>query len=104
MKLLNTIIVMAVVLFVITFSLDNTEVVNLGYYGFVDLTVPAYLVLFITFAAGVIFAGFFGIVERWRLSRKADRLSAYIRRLEEKAAQRNESSVGGESMPDDRQE
>ncbi len=91
MKLIYTIIIMAVVLFVITFSLDNTEIVSLSYYGFMDVATPAYLLLFISFGIGIILAGFFGMVERWRLVRKVSSLNRYIRKLEEKAPPEEES-------------
>ncbi|MDD5474964.1 MAG: LapA family protein [Syntrophales bacterium] len=90
MKLLYTIVIMLVVLFVITFSMDNTEMVHLSYYGFIDHSVPAYLLLFISFGAGIIFAGFFGTVERWRLARKISGLNRKIRRLEDQAARAEE--------------
>lgn len=82
MKLFYTIIVMLVMIFIITFSLANTEPVNLKYYGFIDASVEAYLLIFISFGVGIIFAGLMGIVERYRLSRKAARLSKKVRLLE----------------------
>lgn len=91
MKLIYTIIIMAIVLFVITFSLDNTEVVSLSYYGFIDVATPAYLLLFISFGIGIILAGFFGMVERWRLARKVSSLNRYIRKLEGKVPPEEES-------------
>jgi uncharacterized integral membrane protein len=82
MKLFYTIIVMLVMIFIITFSLTNTEPVNLKYYGFIDTSVEAYLLIFISFGVGIVFAGFMGIVERYRLSRKASRLTKKIKQLE----------------------
>ena len=102
MKLLYTIIIMVIVLFVITFSLDNTEMVSVGYYGFMDINVPAYLLLFVAFGSGIIFAGFFGMVERWRLVRKVSSLKRYIRTLEEQRSQATESLKGGEGNPEER--
>lgn len=96
MKLLYTIIIMLCVLFVITFSLDNTETVNLSYYGFFDVTVQAYLLIFVSFGIGVIFAGFFGIAERWRLSRKVAGLNRRIRKLEEQIPRGDEPTSSGE--------
>ncbi len=104
MKLLYTIIIMLCVLFVITFSLDNTETVNLSYYGFIDVTVQAYLLLFVSFGIGVIFAGFFGIAERWRLSRKVAGLNRRIRKLEEQIHRGNEPTEGGEVQAQDYRE
>jgi len=84
MKLLYTIIVTLVVLFVITFSLANTSPVHLGYYEFIDVTVATYLLIFVSFGVGIIFAGFMGIVERFRLSREVTRLKREVRTLEKK--------------------
>ncbi len=84
MKLIYTIIVALVVLFIITFSLANTSPVPVGYYGFIDISVAAYLLIFISFGVGIIFAGFVGIVERFRLSREVTRLKKEVKVLEKK--------------------
>lgn len=82
MKLFYTIIVMLIMLFIITFSLTNTEAVHLKYYGFIDLDVSAYLLIFISFGVGVIFVGLMGIMERLRLSRKVTKLTRKLKILE----------------------
>jgi uncharacterized integral membrane protein len=84
MKLLYTIILTLIVLFIITFSLANTNPVHLGYYEFIDINVPTYLLIFISFGVGIIFAGFMGIVERFRLSREVSRLKREGKALEKK--------------------
>ncbi len=84
MKLLYTIIVTLFVLFVITFSLANTDPVHVRYYGFIDVPVAAYMLIFISFGVGIIFAGFVGIVERFRLSREVTRLKKEVKALEKK--------------------
>ena len=84
MKLLYTIILTLVVLFIITFSLANTNPVHLGYYEFIDVTVATYLLIFVSFGVGIIFAGFMGIVERFKLSREVTRLKKTVRELEKK--------------------
>ena len=80
MKVLYTIIVVLVMLFIITFSLENTTMVSLQYLDY-RITVKAYMLLFISFLEGVVFAGFMGIVERFRLSRTITRLNKTIREL-----------------------
>lgn len=80
MKLLYTIIVVLLMLFIITFSLENTEPVSLQYLEY-RIVVKAYMLLFISFLAGVVFAGFMGIVERFRLSRTITKLNKTIREL-----------------------
>lgn len=81
MKVVYTIIVALLVMFVITFSLDNTQPVRLQYYTLFEEYLPAYMVIFIAFLAGVIFTGFMGIVERFRLTRTINRLNKTIRDL-----------------------
>lgn len=80
MKVFYTIIVVLVMLFIITFSLENTTMVSLQYLDY-RIMVKAYMLLFISFLAGVVFAGFMGIVERFRLSRTITRLNKTIREL-----------------------
>jgi uncharacterized integral membrane protein len=84
MKLLYTIILTLVVLFIITFSLANTSPVHLGYYEFIDVNVATYLLIFVSFGVGIIFAGFMGIVERFRLSREVTRLKKEVKALDKK--------------------
>jgi len=78
MKIVYTIIVMIIVLFIITFSLGNAVPVQISYYEFVDFTVPLYLIIFISFGAGLIFAGLVGIGERYRLTRQIKQLNKRI--------------------------
>lgn len=78
MKIIYTIIVMIIVLFIITFSLGNAVPVRINYYNFLDFTVPLYLIIFISFGAGLIFAGLVGIGERYRLTRQIKKLNKRI--------------------------
>ena len=68
-------------LFVITFSLANTVPIQLKYYNFIDTTLPTYMVIFLSFLAGVIFTGFMGIVERFRLNRTINYLNKTVKEL-----------------------
>lgn len=81
MKVIYTIIIVLVMLFIITFSLENTFAIKLKYYDLVNVTVPTYMLVFISFLVGVIFTGFMGIVERFRLSRTITKLNKTIREL-----------------------
>jgi len=80
MKIIYTIIVVLVMLFVITFSLENTAPVSLQYLEY-HITAKTFILLFVTFLAGVVFAGFMGIVERFRLTRTINKLNKTIREL-----------------------
>ena len=81
MKVIYTVILALLVMFVITFSLENTGTVELKYYDYFKRSIPTYMLLFIAFLAGVIFTGFMGIVERFRLTRTINRLNKTIRDL-----------------------
>jgi len=81
MKVIYTIIVAVFVMFIITFSLENTTLIRLRYYDFFERQLPTYMLIFIAFLAGVIFTGFMGIVERFRLNRTINRLNKTIRDL-----------------------
>jgi uncharacterized integral membrane protein len=83
MKVIYTIIVAIFIMFVITFSLENTDLIHLRYYDFdfFKRSFPTYMLIFIAFLAGVIFTGFMGIVERFRLTRTINRLNKTIRDL-----------------------
>ena len=81
MKLVYTIIVVIIMLFTITFSLQNTSVVSLKYYDIIDKEMPAYMLMFIAFLAGVIFTGLMGFIERLNLVKKIRELNKTIRDL-----------------------
>jgi uncharacterized integral membrane protein len=104
MKVIYTIIVAIFVMFIITFSLENTDLIHLRYYDFdfFKRSLPTYMLIFIAFLIGVIFTGFMGIVERFRLTRTINRLNKTIRDLRrEMKANENPPSVenGGKTIP-----
>jgi len=101
MKVIYTVIVALFVMFVITFSLENTLPVQLKYYDYFDRWLPTYMLIFIVFLAGVIFTGFMGIVERFRLTRTISRLNKTVRdlRREVKANENPPFIDAGESTP-----
>lgn len=81
MRVLYTIIVVLIVLFIISFSLQNASEVPLNYYNILDTTLPAYMVMFIAFLAGVIFTGLLGFAERLNLTRTIRQLNKTVRDL-----------------------
>jgi uncharacterized integral membrane protein len=81
MRILYTIIIVLLMLFIITFSLENTLPIQLKYYTFIDVTLQVYMIIFLSFLAGVVFTGFMGIVERFRLNRTISRLNKTIKEL-----------------------
>ena len=110
MNVIYTIIVAIVVLFIITFSLDNTDLVRLSYYGYFKKQVPLYIIIFVSFLIGVLFTGFLGIVERFRQTRTIHHLNKTIRDLHrEIRAKENHFSVsplktGNGTIPQDNKE
>jgi uncharacterized integral membrane protein len=99
MKILYTIIIVLVMLFVITFSLSNTSPIQLKYYTMIDVTLPTYMIIFISFLVGVIFTGFMGIVERFRLNRTINRLNKTIKELRREVRDSNKEQFGEEPNP-----
>lgn len=100
MKFIYTIIVVLIMLFVITFSLQNTFPVHLAYISLIDVTMPAYMLIFIAFLTGVIFTGFMEIIERFRLNRTIKRLNRTIRELKrELQAHENPPMIEQEHPP-----
>lgn len=81
MKVLYTIIIVLLMLFIITFSLSNTLPMQLKYYTLIDVILPTYMIIFVSFLSGVVFTGFMGIVERFRLNRTINKLNKTIKEL-----------------------
>lgn len=81
MRVIYTVIVLIFIMFVVTFALENTTEVQLRYYDYFEKWLPIYILIFLSFIAGVIFTGFMGIVERFRLNRTINRLNKTIREL-----------------------
>ena len=81
MRILYTIIIAFVLLLIISFSLQNASEVPLKYYDLLQTTLPAYILMFIAFLVGVIFAGLLGFGERLNLTRNIRELNKTIRDL-----------------------
>ena len=81
MKFVYTVIVVVLIMFIVTFSLANTFPVQLRYLDVINVTLPAYMLIFVCFLVGVVFTGFMGIVERFRLNRTISQLNKTIREL-----------------------
>jgi uncharacterized integral membrane protein len=101
MKLIYTVIISLLVLFVVTFSLKNTVPVPLKYYGIIDAKVAAYLLIFMSFFAGIILAGLLDMVERIRLTKTVRRLNRKIGELERKLSDSKSLLVVEEAEPSD---
>jgi len=98
MKIIYTVIIVLVMLFIITFSLENTSSIQLKYYDLINVTAPTYMLVFISFLVGVIFTGFMGIVERFRLNRTITKLNKTIRELRREVRDSKKESLIEEEM------
>ncbi|MBN1547097.1 MAG: LapA family protein [Syntrophaceae bacterium] len=96
MKVIYTILIMILILFVITFSLENTLPMKLKYYDFFNIEWPTYMLLFVACLIGVVFMGCLGVVERFRLSRTIAHLNKTIRDL-----RRETRNIGEPKTEDD---
>ncbi|PKN35779.1 MAG: hypothetical protein CVU61_02875 [Deltaproteobacteria bacterium HGW-Deltaproteobacteria-19] len=82
MKVVYTVLIVLIMLFVITFSLQNQTDVVIQYYDLVPkVAVAVYMLIFISFLVGVVFTGFLGVIERFQLNRTITRLNKQIREL-----------------------
>lgn len=82
MKFLVTFIVLALILLSITFSPQNTDLINLHYFNLESQPLPVYLLIFFSFLAGVVLAGFLGLVDRIRLRRTISKIRKELQNLE----------------------
>jgi uncharacterized integral membrane protein len=82
MKFVSVVVLMLLVFFAITFSLQNALPVTLKYYEWFNFQLPAYLLIFSCFFIGMIIAGLFGLIERFKLRRQLSRLKKEIKNME----------------------
>jgi uncharacterized integral membrane protein len=83
MRIIYLIFVIVFALFIVTFSQQNLEPIQLKYYNYLQQVppVPTYLLIFVSLLVGIIITGFWGIVERFRLNRTIRRLNKLVRDL-----------------------
>ena len=81
MRIFYTIIIVCIVLFIISFSLQNASDVPLKYYDLLNITLPSYILMFIAFLVGVIFTGLMGLAERLNLTKTIRQLNKTVRDL-----------------------
>ena len=99
MRVLYTVIIVLLMLFIITFSLANTSLVPLKYYSFIDVVLPVYMLMFIAFLLGVLFTGFMGVVERFRLNRTISYLNKTIKELRREIRDSKKEQLVDETDP-----
>lgn len=81
MRIIYLILTIVFIIFSVTFSQLNSAPVRLQYYKYLDVVVPAYMLIFAALLVGVIITSLWGIVERFRLNRTISRLNKTIRDL-----------------------
>ena len=102
MKVIYTIVAVLIILFIISFSLQNASDVTLTYYdllGDKGVTLPAYMLMFIAFLVGVVFTGLLGFTERLNLTRTIRQLNKTVRDLRRELRSNDAFTAGGE-QPD----
>jgi len=82
MKFVSVVVLMLLVFFGITFSIQNASLVTLRYYEWYHYDIPAYFLVFSCIFIGMVIAGILGLVERFKLRRKLSRLKKEIKALE----------------------
>lgn len=98
MRIFFTIVVVCVVLLIISFSLQNASAVQLKYYNLLDATLPAYMLMFVAFLAGVLFTGLMGLGERLNLMKTNRQLSKTVRDLRREIHAQDMGTEDGESV------
>jgi len=81
MKFIYAVIFSILLVFIFTFSLENSGMITLKYYGFFTRIIPVYGLIVISFLAGILVAGVAGIVERFRLSMTIRKMDKTIKGL-----------------------
>jgi len=87
MRIFYMILVIVFALFIVSFSQQNYEMIQLKYevlgYDYLKKIPPVsvYLLIFISLLIGVIITAFWGIVERFRLNRTIRNLNRLVRDL-----------------------
>ena len=71
---LNTIFFVAIILFFLTFSLSNSQTIQLNFFGILLRPIPISLLILIPFLVGIVLGSILDIVERFSLKREIKRL------------------------------
>lgn len=80
---LNTVLFALVSLFFITFSLSNSQSIQLNFFGLLLKPIPVSLLVLIPFLVGVVLGNILGLAERFSLKREVKRLRKELKELKE---------------------
>lgn len=109
MRIFYTIIIVGIVIFIISFSLQNSSDVPLKYYELLNVTLPSYMLMFVSFLVGVIFTGLMGLSERLNLTKTIRQLNKTVRdlrrelRIQETFAEVAEDKEAKDALEQDQQ-
>ena len=73
-NLLNTIFFVIVILFFVTFSLSNSQSIQLNFFGTLLRPIPISLLILIPFLVGIVLGSILDVAERFSLKREVKRL------------------------------
>ena len=73
-NLLNTIFFVTIILFFVSFSLSNSQSIQLNFFGTLLRPIPISLLILIPFLVGIILGSILDVVERFSLKREVKRL------------------------------
>jgi lipopolysaccharide assembly protein A len=92
------IVIIIILLFFITFGVQNSQTVYLNYYFNIQgLELPLYGLVFISILLGIVAGMIIGVTDRLIVKRKLKEREAEIRELEERIAGQQESRPSHES-------
>jgi len=80
---LNTVFFALIILFFVSFSLSNSQSIQLNFFGLLLRPIPISLLVLIPFLAGVVLGSFLDLTERLSLKREVKRLKKELKELQE---------------------
>ena len=80
---LNTVFFALIILFFVTFSLSNSQSIQLNFFGFFLRPIPLSLLILSPFLVGVVLGSFLDLVERFSLKREVKRLKKELQEQKE---------------------
>ena len=71
---LNTVFFALIILFFVTFSLSNSQSIQLNFFGFLLRPIPISLLILLPFLVGIVLGSLLDLAERFSLKREVKRL------------------------------
>ena len=79
----NTVFLALIILFFVTFSLSNSQSIQLNFFGFLLRPVPISLLILIPFLVGIVLGSLLDLAERFSLKREVKKLRKELKQQEE---------------------